>query len=100
MSAAKKITNADIAEAKSLDWKARPQDFDKLCEFVITLLSERDGVTRERLFALLPEPDFRREVRHSLERRKEQGFSLAAYAYTRVKFIVLPDATRKRKGSP
>lgn len=93
----KRITDDDIAEADSLDWKARPQDFDRFCDLVMALFAERDGLTRERLFALLPESDFRRSVRESLEKRGERGFLLAAYAYTRMKFISLPDAIRPRK---
>ena len=100
MTRAKKITQADIAEADSLDWKAQPKDFDRLCDFVISLFSERDGVTRERLFAVLPEPEFRREVRASAERRQDRGSLLGAYAYIRIKFIALSDALRRKQQNP
>ena len=99
MSEAKRITDADIAEAKSLDWKANPEHFDKFCEFVITLFSERDGLTREGLFSLLPEPEFRRAVQKAMDRRDYHGMLTAGYAYMHIRFGALADAVRRRKAS-
>jgi hypothetical protein len=92
-----KLTDSDVGALDLLDWEKRPKDFERFCEFTLRLLEERDGLTRRRLFAVLPEEDFRRELRASVEGRTESGWRLAAYGYFRMKLLVLPRAVRKGK---
>ena len=80
-----------------LDWETRPEDFDRLCEFIIGLFAERDHVARERLFRILPEEDFRRELRRCADSFTERSRSLAMYVYLRMKLLVMPEAFRQRK---
>src|SRR6266511_1504162 len=82
----------DIRTIELLDWETRPEDFDRLCEFIIGQFAERDGVTRERLFAVLPEPEFRHQVRVCAERFTEKFLSLVIFVYLRMKQLVLPEA--------
>jgi hypothetical protein len=80
-----------------LDWETRPEDFDRLCEFIIGLFAERDHVARERLFKILPEEDFRRELRQCAESFTERSRSLVMYVYLRMKLLVLPEAVRQKR---
>ena len=81
-----------------LDWETRPEDFDRLCEHVIATLVERDGVSRQRLFSIVTEEEFRSQVRLSAQRFTEKFQSLSLYVYMRMKFLVLPSAGRVKKG--
>ena len=80
-----------------LDWETRPEDFDRLCEFIIGLFAERDHVSRERLFSILAEQDFRRELRRCAESFSERSRSLVMYVYLRMKLLVLPEAVRQKE---
>jgi hypothetical protein len=80
-----------------LDWETRPEDFDRLCEFIIGLFAERDHFSREQLFSILGEQDFRRELRRCAESFSERHKSLVMYVYFRMKFLVLPRAVREKK---
>jgi hypothetical protein len=81
-----------------LDWETRPEDFDRLCEFIIDLFAQRDHVSRERVFGVLREQDFRRELRRCAESFSERSRSLVMYVYLRMKFLVLPEAVRQKRG--
>jgi len=90
MSSTRKLTDKiawtdEIRAIELLEWETRPEDFDRLCEFIIGQFAKRDGATRERLFSVLPEPKFRREVRISAERFTEKFQSLAIFVYLRMK---------------
>ena len=87
----------DLRSIELLDWEKRPEDFDLLCEFIITKFSERDGMTREQLFRILPENEFRRQLRICAERFTEKFLSLGIYVYQRMKHLVLPAAARQKK---
>jgi hypothetical protein len=80
-----------------LDWETRPEDFDRLCEFIIGLFKERDHVSRDRLFSILSEQDFRRELRRCAESFTERSRSLVMYVYLRMKLLVLPEAVRQKE---
>jgi hypothetical protein len=80
-----------------LDWETRPEDFDRLCEFIIGLFGERDQVSREQLFSLLKEEDFRRELRGCAESFSDRYRSLIMYVYLRMKLLVLPQAVRRTR---
>jgi hypothetical protein len=54
----------DILVVESLDWETRLEDFDRLCELVIESFAERDHLVQKRLFRILPEEEFRRQVRN------------------------------------
>lgn len=79
-----------------LDWETRPEDFDRLCEFIIDLFAQRDHVSRERLFSILGEEDFRRELRRCAEAFPERSVSLVLYVYFRMNCLVLPEAQRQK----
>ena len=83
--------------AELLDWETHAEDFDRLCEYVIKLLVVRCGVTREELFAVLPESKFRQEVRTAAEMFEERFFSLPMFIYMRLKFVVLPERARQQR---
>ena len=59
--------------------------------------AERDGVTRERLFSVLPEEEFRRQLRVCAERFTERFQSLVIFVYLRMKQLVLPEAVRQKR---
>ena len=82
-----------------LDWETRPEDFERLCEFIIDLFAERDHVSRERLLSVLGEAGFRRELRRCAESFTERSQSLVMYVYLRMKLLVLPGAVRQKRGS-
>src|SRR5688572_11904952 len=63
----------EIRAIELLDWETRPEDFDRLCEFIIGMFGERDHVSRERLFSILREEEFRRELRCCAESFSERG---------------------------
>lgn len=77
-----------------LDWKSRPEDFERLCEFILDLFAERDQVSREQLFSILQETHFRREIRNSAESCAGRSRSLVICIYLRMKLLVLPEALR------
>jgi hypothetical protein len=79
-----------------LDWETRPQDFDRLCHHVIGLLCER-GWTRERLFAVIPEERFRREIRATAEVFEERHISLPMFIFMWFHTSRLPEASRQQK---
>jgi hypothetical protein len=87
----------DMRAIELLDWETRPEDFDRLCEFIIAKFAERDGVTRERLFSVLPEEEFRRQLRVCAERFTERFQSLVIFVYLRMKQLVLPEAVRQKR---
>jgi hypothetical protein len=79
-----------------LDWEIKPEDFDRLCEHIIGLLCTR-GWTREKLFALLPEDQLRRELRATAERFQERHVSLPMFILLRFHTSRLPELARQRK---
>ena len=87
----------DMRAIELLDWETRPEDFDRLCEFIIGKFAERDGVSRERLFSILPEDEFRRQIRVCAERFTERFHSLVIFVYLRMKQLVLPQAARRNR---
>lgn len=87
----------EISAIEKLDWRNRPEEFDRLCAFIIRVFAERDGVSRDRLFSALSEEEFRRHVRHSAERFTDKFRSLFMFVYLRMKLLVLPDAVREKK---
>lgn len=88
---------AEIRAIELLDWETRPEDFDRLCEFIVELFWERDRYSRDTLFRVLNEKDFRREIRLCAESFPEQSWSLVAHVYFRMKFAVLPNAVRRER---
>ena len=87
----------DTRAIELLDWETRPEDFDRLCEFIIGQFAERDGVTRERLFSILPEEELLRQIRICAERFTERFQSLVIFIYLRMKQLVLPEAARRKR---
>lgn len=87
----------EVRAIELLDWETRPEDFDRLCEFVIALFAERDHISRDRLFRALDEESFRRELRHCAESFTERSRSLVIYVYLRMKLLVLPEAARQKR---
>ena len=66
------ITN-EWHDIESLNWETKPEDFARLCEFIIGLLIERDRTGRNELFALTGgEQQFRAELRGLAESFKER----------------------------
>jgi hypothetical protein len=90
------ITDQEIAALTSLDVEKRPADFDRLCEFTLRLLLNRDGLDRHKVFSLLPEADFKDELRGAIKRRSERDWKLAAYCYAHIRLAVLPRSVRRR----
>ncbi len=86
----------EVSAIGKLDWRGRPEDFDRLCAFIIRMFAERDGVSRDRLFSTLSEEDFRKHVRHSAERFTDKFQSLAMFVYLRMRLLVLPEAGRQK----
>jgi hypothetical protein len=109
MSRKRKLTDRlswpeDILAVELLDWETQPEDFNRLCRFIIESFAERDHLTRERLFSIVPEEEFRQQVRicaaASAEREgTDRPWSLVAYVYLRMKLLVLPRAARHKKGN-
>jgi hypothetical protein len=79
-----------------LDWETKPEDFDRLCQHVIELLCDK-GWTREKLFALIPEEQLRREIRATAERFQERYVSLPKFIYIWFHTSRLPKLVRQRK---
>ena len=79
-----------------LDWETKSEDFDRLCEHVIGLLSER-GWTRERLFALIPEDQLRQEIRAMALRFQERFVSLPKFVFMWFHTSRLPEISRQKK---
>ncbi len=80
-----------------LEWGSRPEDFDRLCAFIIRVFAERDGVSRDRLFSALSEEEFRKHVRRSAERYTDKFRSLTMFVYLRMKLLILPEAGSRKK---
>jgi hypothetical protein len=83
-----------------LDWKNSEKDFLELCDAVIGLLRRRDGLSSEKLFKILPEEDFQREVRMAAQRAEAKKMSViytVGYIYVHMKFCVLPEALKGRR---
>lgn len=100
MSSTRTLTNKiawtdDLRAIELLDWETRPEDFDRLCEFIIQQFAERDGIGREQIFGILPEPEFRRELRICAEHFTERSLSLVSYVHLRMSLLVLPEAAKK-----
>jgi hypothetical protein len=87
----------DLRTIELLDWETRPEDFDRLCEFIIATFAERDGATREQLFSILPEEEFRAEIRVCAELFTERFQSLVGFIHLRMNQLVLPEAARRKK---
>jgi hypothetical protein len=73
----------DLRTIELLDWETRPEDFDRLCEFIIQQFAERDGISREQLFSILPEPEFRRELRLCAEHFTERSLICVPKLFSR-----------------
>jgi hypothetical protein len=86
----------ELRAIELLDWETKPQDFERLFEHVIGLLSER-GWTREKLFALIPEEQFRREVRGTAQTFQERFITLPGYIFMWFHTSRLPEASRQKK---
>ena len=102
MSSTRKLTDKiawsdDIRAIELLDWETRQEDFDRLCDFVIASFAERDSLTRDQLFSILPEHQFRRQLRICAEEFTERSRSLVIYVYLRMKLLVLPEAARQKR---
>jgi hypothetical protein len=83
-----------------LDWKNSEKDFLEVCDAVVGLLARRDGLSSEKLFKILPEQDFRHEVRIAAERaeaRKIPVVYIVGYIYVHMKFRILPRALKRRR---
>jgi hypothetical protein len=89
-----------LEQLRRLDWKNSEKDFLELCDGVIGLLGRRDGLSSEKLFKILPEQDFRHEVRIAADRAEGRKIPLAyivGYIYLRMKIIILPGALKRRR---
>ena len=89
-------TEADRA-MELLDWETKPEDFDCLCKHVIGLLCD-NGWTREKLFALIPEEQFRREIRATAQTFQERFVSLPMFIYMWLQTGRLPQILRQKGG--
>jgi hypothetical protein len=87
----------DIRAIELLNWESRPEEFNRLCDFIIEKFAERDGISRDRLFSFVPEDEFRRQVRASAELFTERQRSLVMFIYMRMKFLVMPSAGRQER---
>jgi hypothetical protein len=81
-----------------LDWETKQEDFDRLFEYIVTQLTKRNGVTRERLFRVVSEPDLRREVRAAAESFQENHISLPLFIYLHAAavFHIAPSGAQTR----
>ena len=80
-----------------LDWETKPGDFDRLCQHVIDRIVTRAQITRDELYATISEPDLRREIRVAAEAfQEERHKSLVLYVGARLRFLVLPNARRRK----
>ena len=86
----------ELRAIELLDWETKPQDFDRLFEHIIGLLREK-GWTRERLFSLIPEKQFRREVRAKAQTFHERFITLPGYIFMWFQTSRLPEASRQKK---
>ncbi len=94
MSSSRKLTDriawSDEARANELlDWETNAEDFDRLCEVITDTFAERDGMTTEQLYSLLPEEEFRRRLRKEAEEFHERTPSLILFLYFRMKGVVI-----------
>jgi hypothetical protein len=80
-----------------LDWETKPEDFDRLCQHVIGLLCSRGKWTREKLFALIPEEQLRREIRATAERFQERFVSVPMFIYILLRTRRLPQIARQKR---
>lgn len=81
-----------------LDWETKPEDFERLCQYVIGLLCDRGHWTRKRLFALIPEEQLRREVRATAETFQERFVSLPMFIYMWLHTGRIPQISRQKRG--
>jgi hypothetical protein len=81
-----------------LDWETKPEDSDRLCQHVIDLLWDRGHWTREKLFALIPEEQLRREIRATAETFQERFVSLPMFVYMWFHTRRLPQISRQKRG--
>src|SRR6185295_18829896 len=86
----------ELRVVELLDWETKPEDFDRLCQHVIGLLCER-GWTRERLFAVIPEEQLRREIRATAQTFEERFVSLPMFVFMWLHTYRLPELSRQKK---
>jgi hypothetical protein len=84
----------EVRAIELLDWETKPDDFDKLFAHVIQTICQRKGISRERIFSTLAEPDLRKEVRRLAEMFQEKHLSLVMYIYMRLNFGSLPQSAK------
>lgn len=80
-----------------LDWETKPEDFDRLCQHVFGLLCSRGHWTREKVFALIPEEQLRREIRATAETFEERFISLPMFIYAWLHTGRLPQVAQQKK---
>lgn len=88
----------EIRAVELLDWETRPEDFDRLCEFIVTSFAEREGLSRDRLFKILLEEEFRTQLHYCAEAFTEQSTSLVVYVYMRMKHLVVGQPGDRERG--
>lgn len=93
----------------SLDWRHDNKVLTDLCDSVLTMFAQRDGIPRRQLAKVLKPHSLRREVRLAAERFGGRRIGLLPYVYLNIRFTALPDAllrhwmrggTQVRSGSP
>jgi hypothetical protein len=94
-SRARATSRADLWSFDRLDWENDPDVFGRLCDSVITLFAERDGVSRESLFAIINHRKFAREVRIHARNFRPRTTGLVPYIYLHVKFALPPGSLTK-----
>ena len=79
-----------------LGWETKPEDFERLCQHVISLLCDK-GWTREELFALIPEDRLRREIRATAGTFQERHVSLPMFIFMWFHTSRLPEVARQNR---
>jgi len=80
-----------------LDWETKSEDFDRLCQHLVGLLCSRGHWTQEKLFALMPEEQLRREIRATAERFEDRFISLPMFIYMWLHTGRLPQLSQQKK---
>ena len=86
----RRALSRDIRDFDNTDWRNSPSEFIQLCDFILEMLSKRDGITPRKLFNVLSETGFREQIRACAEGFRPSSRCLAAYIYLKMKLLVLP----------
>lgn len=78
----------DIKRIETLNWRTDAQDFDELCAFVMTYLSDKLKLSIEQITSAVGTDNLRLEIRKAAEGFTERDISLAAFVTIRLHCFV------------